>query len=337
MCRVAVVLLLWILFQSLRKRSIAASIFMAGFLYLVPVLLLAPGKSSGDAIGDRYLAAPLAFWVIAVSMARYDLLFVHSLREKFRLNWRIFWVLPAGWLILALVSTATIIPFWKNEASLWKWTYELHPNDEFTRLNYFTALLRDKQIDQLEKEIQHLQETTDAEEIDMHVWVTYGNVLIEKKDPESLVYLEALVNAAPMFKAHLSPGDGNQVSVSNALHATNVFLDYSIAVFAFGKDISRAMALNEIARWYSAQTKLEQLIIRSGREELAKLELEYNNILYRYALGELDAAEAALNLLTPQAKAAAQSYVRAHLQDFCREALPKHTETCDFLRKHGVF
>jgi hypothetical protein len=341
MCRVAVVLLLWILFQSLRKRSIAASIFMAGFLYLVPVLLLAPGNTSGgDVISDRYLAAPLAFWVIAVSMARYDLLFVHSLREKFRLNRRIFWALPAGWLIMALVFTATIIPFWKNEVSLWNWTYRLHPNDEFTRSNYFTALFWDKQIDRLEKEILRLLETAGADKIDMHVWVTYGNVLIEKKDPESLAYLEALANSVPIFKIHLL-GDGatqarSQMGATNALYATNVFLNYSLATFAFGKDIPKAMALNEIARWYSIQTEFTQSMIRSGQEKSAQLDFEYNEILHLYADGKFDAAEAKLDLMASQDRVVAESYVRRHLKDFCQEKLPEYAATCDALQASGL-
>ncbi|MDR3352048.1 MAG: hypothetical protein LBO00_03370 [Zoogloeaceae bacterium] len=335
-CLAAVSFLFWILFQSFHKRSAAASVFIAGFIYLIPVLLRIPG-STGDVISDRYLAAPLAFWSIAVCMIRYDRIFGRFLRGKLTVNLRIFWILPAGWLLMALISTAIIVPSWENDTKLWGWTYAQHPNDSSARDNYFAALLGEGKIDRLETEIRKVLERPDAE-ISLPVWIIHGSVLVMKKDPESLVYLENLVDWIPMFRLHLL-GDSadvarSQISTMEAMYATTVFLNYSVATFVLAKDIRRAMSRNEIARWYSVRTGVTQSMIRTGK---GMPQLEYNNILYLYASGEFETAEAALDLLTPQAKAAAQSYARAHLQDFCREALPEHVATCDALRERGIF
>jgi hypothetical protein len=336
-CFAAVAVLFWILFLSFRKRSVAASIFIAGFLYLVPVLLLIPERFSGNAISDRYLAAPLAFWGIAVCMVHDDLTPIHSLSKRFGIDFRVFWALPAGWLIMAMVSTAIIIPVWKNNMSLWSWSHIRYPDDKFSRTNYFSALLLENQMDRLEKEIQKLLESENMAEIDLTVWALYGNVLVRKKDPVSLTYLEALVDSTPIFKLHLlgdSPDQaGSQPSIMDANLAVNVFLSYSLAAFVLEKDIPRALALNTIARWYAARTGVAQSAIRSG---IYSTQIEYDRILYLYASGEFDAAGAALNLLAPQARAVAKSYTRRHLKDFCQEKLPEYAATCNALQASGL-
>jgi hypothetical protein len=202
-----------------------------------------------------------------------------------------------------------IVPFWRDNLQLWSWTYKLYPDNKGARQQYLSAVFEMNLVDLLEEEIQNIMGKSGIAGLDPDLQGVYGRILLKKRDPASLDYLERLVGSSGDFRIHETENLAEarkHVDSGHAQIATFAYLNYSQAVFIFKKDPVSALELNEIAHWYSG------IVPR-----LRWLELEYNQIAYLYALGRFDEADALYEALEPSDKEEAKKTMVPMLGYYC--------------------
>jgi hypothetical protein len=313
------------------RRSSIAWIFIAGLTCLLPVLHFIP-LSTGTNIGhERFLTAPLAFWVIFVALVRYDQVSVFLKKYFSYLRTisvrRIAWLLASGWIFLAFSTTFMMVSFWHDNFSLWSWTYKLYPNDKQSQNEYLAAAFRRDLFVIVEEEIQKImaEPGVSVSELTPDLQATYGKILLEKREPSCLPYLEENIKSRSEFHAHETESLTEaraHISESEAQLVIFTYLSYSRAVFIFRKDTVKALELNEIARWYSGITP-----------KLIWTELEYNHIAYLYAAGKFNEADALYESLEPSDREEARKIVFPSLGYYCRDLTQEH---CKALLERGT-
>lgn len=99
------------------------------------MLHLLPLKIGDNIIHDRFMAFPTALFAVATLPA--ITLLANKLSRGFR---KIALLLFLGWGMVAIASIHSIVPLWKNDLTLWRWTYLKYRDDLSTGV-YALALL----------------------------------------------------------------------------------------------------------------------------------------------------------------------------------------------------
>jgi hypothetical protein len=326
-------------FFALRKNSCAAWIFIAGLLYLLPVLNIIPIKIGTNIGHARFLSAPLAFFVMAISLARYDLMLASLRLNRFSLAMRvlsirrIFGALAGIWILSMAFTTYFAIPFWKNDLLLWSWARSAYSDDESTRNQYFLAAISADRHSLVEKEIwMAMQEKlNDSGYYDVELLQLYGLVLLAQGNPQALESMESLIDLIPEFHIHEFP-DASERLVQLRQHgdnsfrtiavAANTYLNYALAVLYFGKDPEKALEMNTIGQWYMDKS-LQR--ISTG---------DYQQIAFLYALGKFEEGNSLLmKIKQPRIKSEAQIYIGNILAYYCRDFV---SEPCKNILERGI-
>jgi hypothetical protein len=280
---------------AVRKHSRSAWIFLCGLAYLFLVLHIVPiyiGKNLGH---ERFLATPLAFWAIAIALARYDKVINSPRLRQFFSSQRIpsaqslAWLLAAWWILFTIFATFLHIPDWKNDLTLWSRVYFLYPDDKYTQYQYFSTMLQEGLIDRAEEELKALKEKNGG--LDFDVQILYGNVLVQKRDAEGLNYLEGVIRSVRQFQIH-EQENPEELLRAESLQATQVLglaafghASYSEAVLLFENDPGKALEYAEIARWYASA-------ISQSEEAGFVAFIDGRRIAYLYILGKYEEADA---------------------------------------------
>jgi hypothetical protein len=323
---------------AIRKRSLAAWLFIVGLTYLFLVLHIIPFQMGKNLAHERYLEVTLAFWVMAMVLVRYDQILSSSHLQKIFSSMHVLSArnLLQGtvlcWILFSMLTTYLTIPVWKNSLSLWSWTYSLYPKDWFTRTKYALALLSADRPDLLKQEIRAMKEDMKDSENKL----LYGHLLLADRDPEALPLLRSIVEK--------NPGDLSESQIASALSDTldteampffegsptkamrfveeaknndalSAALSYSLyaeATLLFEKDPAKAMQFAEKAKDYAG---------RVYGEKQVKLWLGFREIAILYAMGKFDAGDALKAEIVafsgnPEAMDASVSSI---LQYYCQE------------------
>lgn len=155
----------------------------------------------------------------------------------------------------AYATTKSILPFWKNEMTLWGWIYKSYPNNYIIRNLYYFSLLKYNYLDDL---ISIINRTTISQGKSLHIadQVLYGKALLIRKDPESLEYLRGVVMSIPEFhKLDSNNVLSNALSASSSLQLTplqiaTAYDSLSIATLWFENNPELALIYNYIAEQY---------------------------------------------------------------------------------------
>ncbi|MDR2451863.1 MAG: hypothetical protein LBE85_08895 [Candidatus Accumulibacter sp.] len=319
---------------AVRKHSRSAWIFLSGFAYLLLVLHIIPifiGENLGH---ERFLATPLAFWAIAIAMARYDAIIDSPRLRHFFSSRRVpsarslAWLLAAWWILLLIFTTFLHIPDWKNDLALWRRAYSLYPDDAYTQYQYFSSMLFGGLVDQAEEKLKALEEKNGS--LDVEFQVLYGDVLMRKRDAEGLNYLEGIIHSVRQFQLH------KQENAAELLRASALpfglvgyaYASYSEAVLLFGNDPEKALELVEIARWYfaaaSALEKAEFVTFTDARR-----------IAYLYILGKYEEADALrMDMQSVFSPDALWSVIRPILAFYCQDS---SRNACRELAARNIF
>jgi hypothetical protein len=316
---VILILLVWI---CLYKRSRTIWIFMAGLVYLLPVLNILPIRISGNIGHERFLTTPLAFWTITLSLARYDLLLSHPLVRRFFASTRFLpgHILIGGligiWMLIMAFTTYSLTSFWKNDLMLWSWTYDLYPDNDYTHHRYIESALIAGHPDLVEKDVLKILEKPGNKGLDISMQYYYGLVLLMKKDPESLNCLKGLVESIQDFHIHEFPDSlkrRNQISFEKSEIISSTYMHYANAVLFFERDPQKAMTMNEIGKWYNKNSSVAKM-----------LHYQYMEIAYLYALGRFEEGETLFLSLPSDKEWEARNFIDEILSYHCRDAIPEY-------------
>ena len=272
-------LLLPLLLWNCYKYSLSAWLLLAGFFCIAPVLHLIP-LSIGLNLGhERFMTAPLAFWIMAIVLIRYDRLCTGQFVSQ-RL-YRYLWSLIISiWLLMATVTTIGTLPFWSSDLQLWNLAYRKNPDYLYVRYNYLYGALKAGRADLIEKEITKIQEES-TKGLEVADQLIYSNVLIRKGDPEGLKYLEGVLYALPKF--HELP-NGKALLGSfyylSSVQISSAYVDYANALLVFKGDVEAALKYNEAAGFYLKESE--------------KIPLAYQRVGLLYAAGKFSEADSLL-------------------------------------------
>ncbi|WP_295467985.1 hypothetical protein [uncultured Pseudomonas sp.] len=133
-----------------RPLKITTALLISYLISLAPVLNILPLNIGGNLGHERFLTLPLVFASIAASSVIIDIAKARKAAAALFL---------IGWLFIAFATTATTIPLWRNEFSLWYWAYEKHPNLKFVQFNYLSSAIFMGQLETAERALEQIKST----------------------------------------------------------------------------------------------------------------------------------------------------------------------------------
>jgi hypothetical protein len=324
---VTLALLAGAFFFALSRRSPVAWLLIAGLFYLLPVLhifhiRLVTGWNIGH---ERFLATPLAFWVIALALIRYERILSLPVLTRIsaflpHLSFRHFlWGFACAWLALSLFKTFMTVPFWHSDLRLWAWTSSIYPGAMPVYKKYISVAMTENRVDLIEAEIQRIIEQYGESSLDAELALIRARVLLQKRDPAALPLLESLL-APDIFRLHEQGAD--TVDSKLAKQAVYLYSSYSRAVLLFQRDPQKALQINASAYWYAQFS-----------HKVAFPELVMNQMAALYAQGRFPEADALQKTLPPERLDNLRQVLNATLDSFCHAA---NEQVCQDLRAHNI-
>lgn len=280
----AFLLMLNVVWFALKRR--AWSILWLGFYVgIFPVLGIFV-INLGETIGaDRFLYLPLVMLTLAVVA-----LFL-EIRERFSRQRELPVLgvaLSIAWLGLAFFVTYTTTAMWESDLRLWSWQYRTNPGNTLVRTGYISALSQAKgpqAAKEFSDEIERIR-VLHGGQLPLKVQMVYAGYLLEKNDPESLLYLRGLVENAHRVWPNINDDDAQQ---SNRVFYFAVLSNYSQALMVFEGDLvgarehlAQAQRIAPRGNEYNIIHQMIALEYLEGNEEAARS-------MYRKHVGVLQA------------------------------------------------
>jgi hypothetical protein len=320
-------------FFAARKRAAAAWIFLAGLLYLSPVLNVAAMKIGVSLGHARFLTLPLAFWVIAVTLVAHDLIQVSWRFDKFLPTMhvlsakRILGGLAGVWVLFMAATTYFTIPLWKNDLVLWSWAHRVYPDNDFLQNQYMASALMAERPDLVEKEISAVLEKPDNPGLRIKMQLFYGAALLSQKKPLAKDYLQGLIDSVEEFHIHELPKlearekleqmwrqDGETSRPVDIV--TAAYFYYAQTILYFENNPRKALEMNTICQWYM--------------DESSYLKSWSNvwQIVYLYAMGEFEQGDSLLmTIKSPEEQAHTKIRINNTLVYYCHKFPSEHCKT----------
>lgn len=170
------------------------AIFFTLFLIAISLVLQIIMVFSGwNCISDRFLYFPIFFMTMCMSII--ISLIINNVKKikKIILSFLIIWICFLGY------TTYYIVPFWKNNITLWGWQY-IKTDNSYARDSYLNELLRLNKLDILESEFKKLNMKYAEKGFDPRLQLMYSTFLVRKGDQESIYYLKGLLSGFVLDK-----------------------------------------------------------------------------------------------------------------------------------------
>lgn len=232
----AALLLLLVVVVFAFKRRAWAVLWLGFYVSIFPVLGIFV-INTGETIGsERFLYLPLAMLALALVA-----LFL-SIRQRYAQRRDIAVLggaLATGWLAIALFVTYTVTSMWESDLRLWSWQYRINPGNTLVRTAYLAALSKSQGAaaeSEFKEEVERIR-TLHGGQLPLNVQIVYSGYLLEKNDPESLLYLQGMVENAPSMWRGLQRGETSQ---SDRVTFSGVLANYSQALMVFEGDLVNA-------------------------------------------------------------------------------------------------
>jgi len=156
----------------------------------------------------------------------------------------------AAWIILCGFTTLTTIPMWKNDAQMWMWTYNRHPEIRFVEENYLGAMLADNRQDLVRKALD--KQLSQGKKLDWYPMAMYASTLFLQGDIEEAGnYFDGVVSA---LKTAPIAGVGvrtSQVGLLDPRKVVSVYTMYSIFKLKAKGDVDTAITYTQKALQHS--------------------------------------------------------------------------------------
>ena len=95
------------------------------------------------------------------------------------------------WILIAALTTKSIVPFWQSDFSLWKWTYTVQPDNALARNSYIYGLYKARKFEEVLNVIDDYKAKSDSG-LTVPDQIMYVNTLISMDNPEALKYAEGV-------------------------------------------------------------------------------------------------------------------------------------------------
>lgn len=285
-------------------------------LHFVPISIL-------ENIGhERFMPLPLAFFVMAVILTDYN-----AAAIRFKLRSKFASVLLRGvamiWLAGAIFTTATLVPIWRNEFSMWSWAYSVHPEVEVVANNYVAAAISQGRYELAE---EYLTDKRDSDEgLSVAHQISYSLLLLRAGDEESIKFMEGVIYALPKF--HLQE-EGEYAARRFLIPSQNMavlYLNYAVAQMIFNGDLDAANHYLDVALFYTRPSQ--------------QLPFSYFEVALLYAQGEQEKSLALYEGLQRKKHFSQQHISRSvwkTLSSYC-EKNPSKSHVCAQAEKDGRF
>jgi len=268
------IFLVYLTISAVRKNSFFSWMMLSYLVTISLVIFLIPISSGNNIIQERFMTLGLTFFIIGI---------VFTLFELRKQSWKILGVtFLLIWSMGAYATTKSILPFWKNEMTLWSWVHRSYPRIMEIRNLYYFSLLKYNQLDEL---ISIINETTISQSKALHVadQILYAKALLIRKKPESIEYLKGVIVTIPEF--HRMYPKNSIVTLSQAAAAyeltsmqiATAYDSLAIATLWFENNPELALQYNYIAEQYL--------------EPSEKYPVLYNRIAFLQILGRQEEAD----------------------------------------------
>ncbi|WP_371233299.1 hypothetical protein ACAW63_09665 [Pseudomonas sp. QE6] len=135
---------------ALIRRSVSALLALAWCLAILPVSNVLPLTVGGNIGHERFMALPLAFLCIWVAYA------LSGLLGRGRVT-AYMGMLVGAWLIVSVFNLLITIPLWRNDVTLWVWSYNAHPEVPITQFTVVASYLRADNLDEAGKYLEKIE------------------------------------------------------------------------------------------------------------------------------------------------------------------------------------
>ncbi|MBF4454670.1 hypothetical protein IRT38_04565 [Acinetobacter sp. SK-43] len=268
------IFLIYLTINAVKRNSFFAWMMLSYLVTISLVIFLIPISSGNNIIQERFMTLGLTFFVIGI---------VFTLSELGKKSWKILAItILLIWSIGAYVTTKSIIPFWKNEMTLWSWVHRIYPELATIRNLYYFSLLKYNHLDEL---ISILDKEVISKGKALHVadQILYAKALLIKRNPESIEYLKGVISYIPEFHKMYPRISIDILSKAaapyelTAMQIATVYDSLSIATLWFENNPELALQYSYIAEKYL--------------EPSEKYPVFYNRIAFLKILGREQEAE----------------------------------------------
>jgi hypothetical protein len=305
--------LFFLTYYAFLKKNLSALLAMAGFFLLLPVLHFVPLSIGGNVGHDRFLTAPLVFFLMSIGSL--DFMF-----PKDRVVRILLIIIFSVWIFICILTIRSILPFWSNELQLWNWTYKLHQKSVMARGNYLYSSLKEKRDDLFLAEIFRLKHMNSG--LNLTDKLMYSVYLIKKSKPEGLVYMEDFLYQIPKYHLLGIDPDNLPQQPMTKNQIGSAYYNYANGLLMLRGDAISASKYNNIAQWYFSDEEKEPLF--------------YQKIAIEAALGSFDIARQQMYQLSHHSyyqKNDIISDIAVLLNGFCK-VNEDHPPSCKVIHQH---
>lgn len=270
------IFLIFILYFSFFKNIKSAWLLILYLCSISLVIFLIPLSSSDSIIQERFMVFGLSFFCPAIVFLLYDI-YIFLSDQKIKV---VIPIVLCFWVVAATAVTASILPMWKNELTLWNWMYKIYPEYEVVRGLYYYSLLKEGNSNALIKEMNAYHQKYGA--FNTSDQILYAKALLMKNDPESLNYLEGAISVIPKFH-EAYPNNTRDAVIAfpqfklTAVQIASAYDSLSIATLWYKNDPKSALHYNFIAEKYFKPTeKIPLLYDRLALLYVLKQDVEAN-------------------------------------------------------------
>lgn len=250
--------LLLILFLAFCKKNISAWLVLSAIITIILVLHFIPLGTVGNIGHERFMTLGLAFIALFVGLFPYTH-YLNKLNIKKNVQKIVLIFLLVGWFGLSLLTLSSTLPLWKNDYSLWAWTYKLHPETPIARFNYMYGAMKEGLYNKVIEEA-HLQIKKNGG-LDVSDQLMYASALINTRNEEGLNYFEGAIYALPKFHEMKHPDARKQANYFyiSAGQMAGAYASYALGNLLYKDDVSKALEYFRIAEWYMLPDEKELL------------------------------------------------------------------------------
>lgn len=239
------VFLFFIFYSAFFLRKISSLMLVCYLISISLVIFFIPILSGNNITQDRFMTLGICFIIISI------VIFLSNIKSK---NIKtLAFSLIFLWSIGLTLTTKSIIPFWKNELTLWSWVYQSHSEIPMIRNLYFYSLVKHGRNDEL-IEIINKEYINKGKALHIADQVIYARALLTKGNPESANYFKDASQVLPKFHE-------NDINMDELVKATaeyhlnpmifaTIYDSLSIATLWFNNDPELALEYNKIAEFY---------------------------------------------------------------------------------------
>lgn len=235
-------------FRVIRRPTISTMLLCSSLLGVVLVLYLVPLGILENIGHERFMALPLAFFVMAVVLVDYK-----EVGNKLKLSKKFSGVFLPGvfvvWIFGSVVTTFSVVPVWKNELSMWLWAYSAHPEVDVVVNNYISAAMAKGRYELAEEYLNEKLES--GEGLSVALQIFYSILLMGAGDAESIKYMEGVIYALPKFHEQENGDYFSRRFLITSNNMAALYLNYATAQMIFNDDLGAAEKYLEISLFYT--------------------------------------------------------------------------------------